>query len=89
MHERKSAAPMFPDAEYVGDHLVIDKTEWIPGEHPEAHRREAGQPTYPETYFRCLLCGAERLTRADFPERCDAPPDPDAVAWPNLPEVGD
>lgn len=89
MRDRTSPAPAFPDAEYVGDHLVIDKTEWVPGEHPEPHRREDGQPGYPETYLRCLRCGAERLSRADFPETCDAPPDPEAVPWPDLTEVGD
>lgn len=72
MHDRKSASPTFPDAEYVGDHLIIDKTEWVPGRNPEPHLREDGQTTYPERYLRCLRCGAERLHRDEFPEECDA-----------------
>jgi hypothetical protein len=72
MHDRTSAAPSFPDAEYVGPHLIIDKTEWVPGENPEPHLREDGQTTYAERYLRCLRCGAERLHRDEFPEECDA-----------------
>lgn len=73
MYERKSPSPTFPDAEYVGQHLIIDKTEWVPGANPEPHLREDGQTTYPEQYLRCIHCGAERLGRRDFPEECDAP----------------
>jgi len=72
MNERKSAAPTFPDAEYVGPHLIVDKTEWVPGCHPEPHLREDDQTTYPERYLRCLRCGAERFRRDEFPEECDA-----------------
>ena len=72
MHDRKSAAPTFPDAEYVGPHLIVDKTEWAPGANPEAHLREDGQTTYPERYLRCLRCGVERLHRDEFPAECDS-----------------
>lgn len=73
MQERKSPAPTFPGAEYVGEHLVIDKTELVPGAHPDPHLREDGQTTYPDRYFRCIHCGAERLRRRDLPAECDAP----------------
>lgn len=72
MHERRSSAPGFPDAEPVGPHLVIDRTEWVPGSHPDPRRREEGQAAYPESYFRCIRCGAERLRKRDFPAACDA-----------------
>lgn len=68
----KSTAPTYPDAEPVGPHLVVDKTEWVPGKDPEPHRRYDGQRAYRERYYRCLKCGEERLATADFPEQCDA-----------------
>lgn len=68
--EGRSSSPSHPDAEPVGSHLVIDKTEWVPGYDPEPHRREAGQPAYPESYFRCIRCGAERLRKEDLPDEC-------------------
>lgn len=89
MHERKSAAPTFPDAEYVGPHLIIDKTEWAPGANPEPHLREDGQTTYPERYLRCLRCGAERLRRDEFPDECDAGATLDARPEADAPGVGD
>lgn len=89
MHERKSAAPTFPDAEYVGPHLIIDKTEWAPGANPEPHLREDGQTTYPERYLRCLRCGAERLRRDEFPEECDAGAASDARTEADAPGVSD
>lgn len=69
----RSAAPSHPEADAVGPHLVIDRTEWIPGSHPEPHRRGDGQRAYAETYYRCLKCGIETVSKADFPEECDAP----------------
>ena len=80
MQERKSPAPTYPDAEYVGHHLVIDRTEWVPGENPEPHLREDGQTTYPETYYRCIRCGDERIRRDDFPEDCDVTVKPERSA---------
>ena len=70
----KSAADRYPDATYVGDHLVVDRTEWVPGEHPDPHLRRAGQETYLEAYLRCLRCGEERLREADFPPTCEGSP---------------
>ena len=95
MHERKSAAPTFPDAEYVGPHLIVDRTEWAPGGNPEPHLREDGQTTYPERYLRCIRCGAERRRRDEFPNECDAvvpldaQQDSDAGREADAPEVSD
>jgi hypothetical protein len=89
MNERKSAAPTFPDAEYVGPHLIVDKTEWVPGGHPEPHLREDGQTTYPERYLHCLRCGAERLRRDEFPAECDVGVTPETRPEANVPGVGD
>ncbi|PSP65733.1 hypothetical protein BRC79_08425 [Halobacteriales archaeon QH_8_67_27] len=55
----RSVAPSYPDAEPVGSHLVIDKTEWVPGRHPESHRGH-------------VKCDAERLTRRELPQECPA-----------------
>jgi len=66
----RSVAPSYPDAEPVGPHLVVDKTEWVPGRHPESHRGFPDQRGYRESYYRCVVCGAERLARDDFPEEC-------------------
>lgn len=71
MQETKSSAPRFPDAEYVGPHLVIDKTEWIPEARPESHRPEEERTAHADSYFRCIRCGAERLHKHEFPDECD------------------
>jgi len=60
-----------PDAEQIGPHLVIDKTEWVPGKHPDPHRRHEGQTHYRERYLRCLQCGVEVLSKRDLPESCE------------------
>jgi len=60
-----------PDAEPVGPHLVIDKTDWVPGKHPDQHRRHEGQTEYLERYLRCIQCGVEVLSKGDLPEECD------------------
>lgn len=70
-HERKAAAPAYPDAEPVGAHLVIDKVEWVPGADPDPHMRHDGQEMYAESYFRCIRCGVECLSKRDFPEECE------------------
>lgn len=70
-NNRTSTAPSYPDAHPVGPHLVIDKTEWVPGAHPEPDRRYAGQPGYSESYYRCVKCGTECLSTDDFPPDCD------------------
>lgn len=89
MREHESAAPAYPDAEYVGQHLIIDKTEWVPGANPEPHLREDGQTSYPDRYLRCLRCGAERTRRADFPEECDAPPPVESRSEAEVPGVSE
>lgn len=71
MTRQRSAAPSHPDPEPVGDHLVIDKVDWVPGADPDPHRRVDGQRAYAEPYFRCILCGEERLSRDAFPDDCD------------------
>jgi hypothetical protein len=74
MNERTSADRGYHDVEYVGPHIVIAKQEWVPGPHPEAHRRDQGQTEYVESYFRCVRCGAERLSKREFPDECDEDP---------------
>jgi len=66
----------YPDAESVGPHLVIDKTEWVPGKHPDPHRRHKGQTEYLERYLRCIQCGVEVLREDDLPETCDQEGEP-------------
>lgn len=61
----------YPDAEQVGPHLVIDKTQWCPGPHPDPHRRREGQTQYREEYLRCIQCGVDVLNERDFPVECD------------------
>lgn len=73
MTDERSSSPDYPDAQPVGRHLVIDVAEWVPGRDPEPHRRREEQSEYLESYYRCLLCGAERLRTDEFPEECDAP----------------
>lgn len=68
--DRRPAAPSYPDAESVGQHLVIDRTEWVPGSDPEHHRRYDGQRVYRESYFRCIKCGIECVSKRDFPPEC-------------------
>jgi len=60
-----------PDAEQVGPHLVTDKTEWVPGKHPDPHRQHEGQTEYLERYLRCVQCGVETLSKRDLPESCE------------------
>jgi len=73
---QKTAAPQYPDAVPVGEHLVIDRTEWVPGRHPESHLGRTGQAGYVESYYRCLRCGAERQSERDLPAECDPDPKP-------------
>jgi len=61
----------FPNARHVDAHLVIDKSEWVPGKHPDPHRRHEGQTEYLERYLRCIECGVEVLKKRDFPVECD------------------
>lgn len=63
----------FPDAKRVGEHLVIEKTQWVPGARPESCAAPRPRDGYVEGYFYCLQCGAERLSRREFAGVC---PDP-------------
>jgi hypothetical protein len=69
--DQPKAAPSQPDPDVVGEHLVVDKREWVPGEHPDPHRRRGGR-WYLETYFRCVRCADERLSTREFREECPA-----------------
>jgi hypothetical protein len=51
--------------------LVIDKTEWVPGKHPDPHRQRESQTEYLERYLRCIQCGVEVLSKRDLPEECE------------------
>jgi len=75
-HPHRSSVPDFPEAAAVGGHLVVDRTEWIPGPHPEERRRYDGQRAYREEYYRCIRCGVECVSTADFPEACDGLTEP-------------
>ena len=62
----------YPAAECVGAHpVVIDKSEWVPGANPNRLLGEPDRYGYFESYFRCLLCGVEVLSKSRFPEECD------------------
>jgi hypothetical protein len=69
-HPNRSTVPNYPDAEAVVDRLVADRTEWIPGPHPDCERRYDGQRAYREEYYRCIRCGVECVSTADFPDHC-------------------
>jgi hypothetical protein len=60
-----------PDAEQVGSHLVIDKTDRVPGKHPDPYRRHEGQAEYLERYLQCIQCGVEVLSKRNLPESCE------------------
>ncbi len=61
----------YPDAERVGDHIVLDKSEWCPGKHPEPHLRDEHQVGYVESYYRCIRCGVEVMRTRDLPDECE------------------
>lgn len=60
-----------PNAEQVGAHLVIEESNWVPGKHPDTHRRYEGQTSYLEEYLRCIRCGVEVLRQRDLPDGCE------------------
>ena len=70
-HEISASTPNHPDAKRVDEHLVIDKTQWCPGSHPDPNRGHEGQNEYLERYLRCVLCGIEVLNERDLPSGCD------------------
>jgi hypothetical protein len=68
----ESLSNRHPDAETVGNHLVIDKTQWCPGPHPDPHRRHEGQTEYLEEYIQCLRCKVSALSKRDLTETCES-----------------
>ncbi|MDL0145593.1 hypothetical protein [Halobacterium salinarum] len=70
-YEINASAPNHPDAKHVDAHLVIDKSEWVPGKHPDPQQRHEGQTEYLERYIQCLRCGQEALNERDLPVECD------------------
>ena len=70
----ESLSDRHPDAERIGPHLVIDKTEWVPGQHPDPHRQHENQTEYLDRYLRCVRCGVEVLNKRDFPKTCEGEP---------------
>lgn len=84
----KSSAPSFPDVEH-GTHLLIDREEWVPGEHPDPHLREPGQREYLESFYRCIRCGAEAMRKRDLPETCEERPPAEGRAQGTATDGGD
>jgi hypothetical protein len=70
-YEIRAPAPNHPDAKHVDAHLVIDKSEWVPGKHPDPQRRHEDQTEYLERYLKCLRCRTEVLSERDLPVECD------------------
>lgn len=60
------------DVKGVGEHLITEEAEFVPGKHPEPSRRHKGQTKYLERYLRCIKCDIEVLSERDLPEGCDA-----------------
>ena len=67
----ETLANRFPDARHVDAHLVIDRSEWVPGKHPDPQRRHEGQTEYLERYLQCLQCGQDVQNERDLPVECD------------------
>lgn len=61
------SAPDYPDAEHVGEHLIIEASEWVPGKHPDPSQRHPQQSEYLENFYRCLLCRVEVMRKRDLP----------------------
>lgn len=62
-----------PGTVQVEDHVVVEETDIVPGQHPEPHLRYEGQTSYLERYLRCVRCDIEVLRAHDFPNECDPP----------------
>ena len=60
------------DVTDVGEHLITEEAELVPGKHPDPRRCHEGQTEYLERYLRCTKCDVEVLSERDFPEECDA-----------------
>jgi hypothetical protein len=59
------------EAREIGDHLIIEDADWVPGKHPDPNRRREDQTEYLERYLRCIQCGVEVLSQHDLPEECN------------------
>jgi len=70
-YEIRAPAPNHPDAKHVDAHLVVERQEWIPGEHPNPDRGHDGQTEYLERYLHCLRCEIEVIDERDLPVECD------------------
>ncbi|QSG14372.1 hypothetical protein HSEST_0828 [Halapricum desulfuricans] len=62
--------PEHDGASKTGEHRVIRKSEWVPGHHPEPHKRDGTRSGYIEHYLKCVRCGVEVLNKMDFPDEC-------------------
>jgi hypothetical protein len=60
------------DVKGVGEHLITEEAELVPGKHPDPSRRHENQTEYLERYLRCIMCDVEVLSERDFPGECDA-----------------
>jgi hypothetical protein len=60
------------DVKNVGEHLITEDADLVPGKHPDPSRRHEGQTEYLERYLRCTKCDVEVLSERDLPEECDA-----------------
>lgn len=63
-------SPEHNGAEKVGEHQVIRRSEWVPGNHPEPHKQDEIHSGYIEHYLKCVHCGIEVLNKMDFPDEC-------------------
>ena len=70
-YDKRASAPQYADAEHVGEHLVIETSEWVPGQNPEPHQGHPEQTEYLEHFYRCIICGVEVLQERDLPESCE------------------
>lgn len=60
------------DVTDVGEHLITEEAELVPGKHPDPSRRHEDQTEYLERYLRCIKCDVEVLSERDLPGECDA-----------------
>ena len=68
---KRASAPEYPEAQRAGEHLIIETSQWVPGQNPDPHQGHAGQQEYEEEFYRCIQCDVEVLTEGDLPETCE------------------
>ena len=66
----RASAPNHPDPEHVGQHLVIETQQWVPGQDPEEGRSHPTQTEYLERFYRCIQCDVEVMRKRDLPGNC-------------------